>query len=350
MKKKLLSIILVLSTLCAFMPVSSNATASDETKLLNYLMDINMVEDKKIPTENKADGELDILPDSPSATEGEIELTALDFRYYYNYYKLQNFLIQNGDYIYEFDSYAILEQINSMSDVFFNFSNANNTIGLIYTIDFGSYMVQSTVVLHEESEPTGLVRLVPDSGQEQYLGGEFSPTTHRFYKTYSNVPPSSEKDALSTFENGLAYIDTYMNILKTGVVLSDFYIAYGSGNQPTPHPMPTLTPTSTPTPAPVYTVSYDANGGSGAPSSQIAKAGDSIIISSQIPTRKGYDFLGWSTSKTARTADYTGGNSMKVTANTILYAVWEKIPMPDTTGNKINISNEQITETQSILM
>ena len=88
MKKKLLSIILVLSTLCAFMPVSSNATASDETKLLNYLMDINMVEDKKIPTENKADGELDILPDSPSATEGEIELTALDFRYYYNYYKI----------------------------------------------------------------------------------------------------------------------------------------------------------------------------------------------------------------------------------------------------------------------
>lgn len=98
------------------------------------------------------------------------------------------------------------------------------------------------------------------------------------------------------------------------------------------------------TPAPVYTVSYDANGGSGAPSSQTVKSGDSIIIASQIPTRKGYDFLGWSTSKTALTADYTGGNSMNVTANTTLYAVWEKIPMPDTTGNKINISNEQITE------
>ncbi len=338
MKKKLLSIVLILSMLCTFVPVVSNAAESDKTKLLDYLMDIDMVNDKNIPTENRDDGESDILTDAPSAAEGEIELTELDYSYYSNYYKLQTFLIQNGNYLYEYDSYTILEKINDNSDVYFDFANSRDSIGLIYTIDFGSYMIQSTVILHEYSEPTGQVLLTPDIGQEQYVGGEFSPTTHRFYKTYSkNVPSSSEQIAISAFENGLAYIDTYLKILKTGVTLSGFHIAYSSVNQPIP------TPTLTPTPVPVYTVSYDANGGGGAPSSQTAKSGDSIIISSQVPTRKGYDFLGWSTSKTALTADYMGGNSMRVTANTTLYAVWEKIPMPDTTGNKINISNAQIT-------
>ncbi len=103
-------------------------------------------------------------------------------------------------------------------------------------------------------------------------------------------------------------------------------------------------PAPTPTPTPTYTIKYDANGGSGAPSSQSAKAGTAITVSSQIPKRTGYDFLGWSTSKTAVTATYSAGDSITVTSNLTLYAVWSKIPMPDTTGNEITISNAEIND------
>jgi len=43
------------------------------------------------------------------------------------------------------------------------------------------------------------------------------------------------------------------------------------------------------------TLSYDANGGNGAPSSETVEQGISISISSTIPVREGFTFLGWST-------------------------------------------------------
>lgn len=71
-----------------------------------------------------------------------------------------------------------------------------------------------------------------------------------------------------------------------------------------------------------YTLSYNANGGSGAPSavSNIT----STTISSTIPTRTGYDFLGWSTSSNATIATYGAGNEISLSSNVTLYAVWRK--------------------------
>ena len=71
-----------------------------------------------------------------------------------------------------------------------------------------------------------------------------------------------------------------------------------------------------------YTLTYNANGGSGAPSS--ASNVTSATISSTIPTRTGYDFLGWSTSSYATSASYVAGNSISLSSNTTLYAVWRK--------------------------
>ncbi|MCM1363382.1 MAG: InlB B-repeat-containing protein [Ruminococcus sp.] len=75
------------------------------------------------------------------------------------------------------------------------------------------------------------------------------------------------------------------------------------------------------------TLTYNANGGSGAPSSQSAYVYNSntsykFTVSSTKPTRTGYTFLGWSTSKSATTATYSGENSYTVSSNTTLYAVW----------------------------
>lgn len=72
-----------------------------------------------------------------------------------------------------------------------------------------------------------------------------------------------------------------------------------------------------------YSISYNANGGSGAPSSQPVYATFSYTLSSTRPTRTGYTFLGWSTSSTATTASYQPGASVTISGNLPLYAVWQ---------------------------
>lgn len=74
-------------------------------------------------------------------------------------------------------------------------------------------------------------------------------------------------------------------------------------------------------PAP-YSITYNANGGSGAPGSQGVYAGVTYTLSSTRPTRTGYTFLGWSTSSTATTATYQPGASVTPNGNLPLYAVW----------------------------
>ena len=55
------------------------------------------------------------------------------------------------------------------------------------------------------------------------------------------------------------------------------------------------------------TVSFNANGGSGAPGAQTKVWGTVLTLSSTRPTRTGYTFLGWSKSSTATSATYAAG-------------------------------------------
>ena len=73
-----------------------------------------------------------------------------------------------------------------------------------------------------------------------------------------------------------------------------------------------------------YTVSYNANGGTGTPSSQTKTHGVNLTLSSSKPTRNGYTFLGWATSSTATNATYQPGGNFTTNANTTLYAVWKQ--------------------------
>lgn len=79
-----------------------------------------------------------------------------------------------------------------------------------------------------------------------------------------------------------------------------------------------------------YTLAYNANGGSGAPSNQTgsntqASPSYTFTISNTLPTRNGYIFLGWSINSSATTADYVPGGTITVTSSgtTTLYAVWQ---------------------------
>ena len=73
-----------------------------------------------------------------------------------------------------------------------------------------------------------------------------------------------------------------------------------------------------------YTVSYDANGGSSAPAAQTKTKDVALTLSSTKPTRTGYTFLGWATSKTAASAQYQPGGSYTANAAVTLYAVWKE--------------------------
>ena len=79
---------------------------------------------------------------------------------------------------------------------------------------------------------------------------------------------------------------------------------------------------SLPTIKRTYTVSYNANGGSGAPSSQTKTYGVNLTLSSTIPTRAGYAFKGWATSSTGAVA-YPAGGTYSANSAVTLYAVWE---------------------------
>lgn len=88
-----------------------------------------------------------------------------------------------------------------------------------------------------------------------------------------------------------------------------------------------------------YTIKYDANGGSGAPSNQTKDYGATLTLSSTKPTRTGYTFQGWATSSTATTVAYSAGDSYTANASATLYAVWKintyKITLPTGTGYTI---------------
>jgi len=71
-----------------------------------------------------------------------------------------------------------------------------------------------------------------------------------------------------------------------------------------------------------YTVSYNVNGGSGAPSSQTKYYGKSLTLSSTTPTRTGYTFGGWNTNSSGTGTNYSAGGSYTANASVTLYAKW----------------------------
>ena len=78
-----------------------------------------------------------------------------------------------------------------------------------------------------------------------------------------------------------------------------------------------------------FKVAYNANGGSGAPSTTnggtSSSTSKSVTLSSTVPTKSGYTFKGWATSSSATSASYSAGGSYSFSyGTTTLYAVWQQ--------------------------
>ena len=79
-------------------------------------------------------------------------------------------------------------------------------------------------------------------------------------------------------------------------------------------------------PLPSYTVSFNANGGTGAPSSQTKWYNENLTLSSTKPVRTGYTFKGWATTQAranSGTVDKAAGASYTTNAAQTYYAVWQ---------------------------
>lgn len=94
-----------------------------------------------------------------------------------------------------------------------------------------------------------------------------------------------------------------------------------------------------------YGVTYNANGGTGAPSAQTKWHGEVLTLSSTKPTRAGYTFQGWSTSSTGG-VKYAAGARFESNAATTLYAVW-KVVAPSAPANCVNTRDSDTKNTVS---
>lgn len=73
-----------------------------------------------------------------------------------------------------------------------------------------------------------------------------------------------------------------------------------------------------------HTVTFNANGGSGAPSAQTKVYGTVLTLSSTQPTRAGYTFQGWGISDSDTSVDYAAGGQYGKDEDINLYAIWKK--------------------------
>lgn len=73
-----------------------------------------------------------------------------------------------------------------------------------------------------------------------------------------------------------------------------------------------------------YTITYDANGGEGAPAAQRVTGSGNATLSDAAPHRQRHAFLGWSTSRGADAAEYAPGATYTGNADVTLYAVWKR--------------------------
>ncbi len=73
-----------------------------------------------------------------------------------------------------------------------------------------------------------------------------------------------------------------------------------------------------------YTITYNPNGGSGAPASGKKTEGVPYLITSLAPVKAGFELAGWSESANANRVDYAAGDNFTDNRNAVLYAVWER--------------------------
>ena len=82
------------------------------------------------------------------------------------------------------------------------------------------------------------------------------------------------------------------------------------------------TPSTPETPKATYTVTFDANSGSGSIESICAKEGSQITLPENTLAKDGFEFGGWNTAKNMTGTSYNDGAAFALNSNLTLYARW----------------------------
>lgn len=177
------------------------------------------------------------------------------------------------------------------------------TAGTIKRISEGSYTVNLTVSWETHY-----------SGNKTNFG--MSATSGGVTKTISAYDGTKRSSGSATFTG------TY-SISGTGAATKEITVTFKNFNTDQNKSASENVTLSVAVPAlPSWTVSYNANGGSGAPSAQTKIQDIGLTLSSAKPTRANYTFKGWSTSASGAVV-YTPGARYTENKAVTLYAVWE---------------------------
>ncbi len=132
----------------------------------------------------------------------------------------------------------------------------------------------------------------------------------------SNTYASTTNSSITVSVNeGSTYY--YYGIASTGYAMNSCSLSSGpcSGTMGASAVTKTLTASRK-----TYTISYNANGGTGAPAAQTKTYGVALTLSNTKPVKIGYPFLGWATNSSGTGTIYQPGGSFTTNANTTLYA------------------------------
>lgn len=99
---------------------------------------------------------------------------------------------------------------------------------------------------------------------------------------------------------------------------------------------------------PSYAVTYNANGGSNAPSSQTKWYGESLTLSSSKPYRNGYVFYHWNTSSSNTGTSYSPGASYTGNQALNLYAIWNPNITYNANGTNVSSLPANATKTYGV--
>ena len=225
-------------------------------------------------------------------------------------------------------------------------NNSSNSGGAIYNTSFGTTIINGGVIkgntavgdsprgsaIFHSCKTTGEATLQIGGNANIDVGNDIYLMSNTSATKYVEITSSIKNPLILTVEGeseGRVIADaaegvvlTYNDMAKIGVSNSSYALKLEDNKIK-------LTQTSSGvTTFPVY-LGYDANNGTNAPDGSSAEivAGDSatFTISDSVPTRTGYDFLGWATDKDATSAEYRSGGSITISSNTTLYAVWKNI-------------------------
>lgn len=139
--------------------------------------------------------------------------------------------------------------------------------------------------------------------------------------SYNNTANSN--DGTSILMPWTQDVTSYAGTSLTPDISLDFYRTWTSGGYYYPEWDYAVGSLSNGLPVPsLYSVTYNANGGSGAPSA--TKGVGSTTLSSSTPTRSGYTFAGWNTKADGTGTSYATGATLTLTSNLTLYAKWQQ--------------------------